>query len=140
MASYIVLEPTDAVKLKPATDRTAPGDHTLFIRDEFSLFAVILPFIWLLFYRLWWHALMFALIGWGAFSLLGAYLSSAFVASGLSLLLSLFVGLEGRNWYLAKLRRKGYQETAQIVANDLTEAEILYFYDALTPVEAQGRS
>lgn len=133
MASYIVLEPTDAVKLKPV--KAVSGDHTIFVRDEFTVFALILPFLWLLGHRLWWHALMVALISWGAFSVLGSYLSSAFVVSGLSLLLSLFVALEGRNWYLTALRRKGYEEVALISANDLSDAEILYFYGASKPAE-----
>jgi len=133
MASYIVLEPTDAVKLKPV--KAVAGDHTIFVRDEFTVFALILPFLWLLTHRLWWHALMVALIGWGAFSVLGSYLSSAFVVSGLSLLLSLFVALEGRNWYLTALRRKGYEEVALISANDLSDAETLYFYGAAKSAE-----
>lgn len=133
MASYIVLEPTDAVKLKPA--KRIAGDNTIFVRDEFTVFALILPFLWLLAHRLWWHALMVALIGGGAFSVLGSYLSSAFVVSGLSFLLSLFVALEGRNWYLTALRRKGYEEVALISANHLSDAEILYFYGALKPAE-----
>ena len=58
MASYIVLEPTDAVKLKPLfSKKNAPvthvkGDHTVFVRDEFTIFALILPFVWLLTHRL----------------------------------------------------------------------------------------
>lgn len=136
MASYIVLEPTPAVKLKPLfPQKNAPashvkGDHTVFVRDEFTVFALILPFLWLLAHRLWWHALMIAVIGWGAFSVLGAYLSSTLAVSALSLLLSLFVALEGRNWYLAALRRKGYEEVALISAHDLSDAEIIYFYGA----------
>ncbi|HWD14809.1 DUF2628 domain-containing protein [Pseudochrobactrum sp. sp1633] len=133
MASYIVLEPTDAVKLKPV--KAVAGDHTIFVRDEFTVFALILPFLWLLTHRLWWHALMVALIGWGAFSVLGSYLSSALVVSGLSFLLSLFVALEGRNWYLTALRRKGYEEVALISANDLSDAETHYFYGASKPAE-----
>lgn len=129
MASYIVLEPTDAVKLKNDT-----GDHTVFVRDEFTLFALIMPFLWLLTHRLWWHALMIALIGWGALSVLGSilasYLPSTSVVAVLSLLLSLFVALEGRNWYLAALRFKGYEEVALISAPDLTSAETVYFYGA----------
>lgn len=133
MASYIVLEPTDAVKLKPV--KAVAGDHTIFVRDEFTVFALILPFLWLVAHRLWWHALMVALIGWGAFNVLGSYLSSVTVVSGLSLLLSLFVALEGRNWYLTALRRKGYEEVALISANDLSDAETLYFYGASKPAE-----
>ncbi len=130
MASYIVLEPTDAVKLKPvlpAFSGKTGGDHTVFVRDEFTVFALILPFFWLLAHRLWWHALMVALIGWGAVNVLGSYVSSGLVVSVLSLLLSVFVALEGRNWYLAKLRYKGYEEVALISASDLRDAEILYF-------------
>ncbi|WOC16056.1 DUF2628 domain-containing protein [Pseudochrobactrum sp. MP213Fo] len=127
MASYIVLEPTDAAICK---HKSACGDHTVFVRDEFSVLALILPFLWLVIHRLWWHALMIAVIGWGAFSMLGTYLSSPYAVAILSFLLSLFVALEGRNWYLAALRYKGYKEVAQINATDLWDAETVYFYGA----------
>ncbi|WP_439272990.1 DUF2628 domain-containing protein [Pseudochrobactrum sp. HB0163] len=139
MASYIVLEPTDVVQLKPAfsasAGRNGAGDHTVFVRDEFTVFALILPFFWLLAHRLWWQALMIALISWGLANILGAYISSALALSVLSLLLSVFVALEGRNWYLAKLRRKGYEEVALINADSLYDAEILYFYGAAHVVD-----
>lgn len=132
MASYIVLEPTNVVKLKKGTT-----DHTIFVRDEFTIFAFIMPFLWLLAHRLWWHALMIALIGWGAFSVVGSYFSSTLIISALSVLLSVFVALEGRNWYLAALRHKGYEEVALISATDLTEAETVYFYGAVSLADSK---
>lgn len=133
MASYIVLEPTDAVKLKAG--KQAAGDNTVFVRDEFAFFALILPFFWLLVHRLWWHALMILLIFGGVFNVLAAYFSAPVLVPVLTLLASLFVALEGRNWYLASLRRKGYEEVALISADDLSDAETLYFYDAVKPAE-----
>jgi len=44
-----------------------------------------------------------------------------------SLLVQLGVGLEGRNWRLAKLRRGGWREAGAIEAHDIDEAEMRFF-------------
>lgn len=116
MAQFVVLE-------RPGANS---ADEACFVRDGFSPFALILPFVWLLFQRLWFEAAAILgvsiLLGFG-----GTYFGAAGATSALSLLVSLFVAFEGKNWKIAKLRRQGYAERAVIEADDIEEAELRYF-------------
>lgn len=143
MAQFVVLEPaglTDSAKAENGlSERIAPqnsdalhtdaqhrAEKTVFIKDGFSALALVLPIVWLLINRLWFEAFcVLALIILLGFA--GTMLEIANVGPLLSLLLSLFVALEGSNWKVAKLRRKGFRECATIDARNLDEAEIRYF-------------
>ncbi len=123
MAQFVVLEPVDSQNAEKA----------VFVRDGFHVLALILPVVWLLFQRLWFEAaIVFGvtiLLGLGG-SLLG--ISNAVPL--LTLLVSVFVALEGANWKIAKLRRQGFVEKAVIDAANLEEAEIRYFHDREEPL------
>jgi hypothetical protein len=98
MASYVVMEP-------PAE---ADRDDVVFVRDGFHFIAFIVPFIWLFWYRLWIEgvvALVVAVaIGWlSGPMLLGNW------AMGLSLLVSIYVGIEGPALRQAALRGRGWR-------------------------------
>jgi Protein of unknown function (DUF2628) len=116
MASFIVME--------PANDRR--GDAALFIRDSFHVLALVLPVVWLLWNRLWYEALMFALASLilvGGLSYLGFQQWSGFA----SFLIGLYVALEGSALQLAAARRRGFLDEAIIDANSLFEAEESYY-------------
>ena len=119
MAQFVVLEPASSASMDGA-------EKSVFVRDGFSILALILPVVWLLGNRLW-----FAAISVLGLTVLLGLAASAFdfvdAVPLLSLLLSLFVALEGANWKIAKLRRQGYRECAAIEAGNLDEAEIRYF-------------
>lgn len=123
MAQFVVLEPVDSQNTEKA----------VFVRDGFHMLSLILPVVWLLFQRLWFEAaIVFGvtiLLGLGG-SLLG--ISNAVPL--LTLLVSVFVALEGANWKIAKLRRQGFAEKAVIDAANLEEAEIRYFHDREEPL------
>ena len=116
MALYIVME--------PASDRR--GDAALFIRDAFAPLAVIAPIIWLLWNRLWFESAMtlFAtLILTGSATWIGA---PQLVGIG-SILLGIYVALEGGALKTAAARRKGYEDSAIIEAGSIAEAEERYY-------------
>ncbi|MFC4624471.1 DUF2628 domain-containing protein [Daeguia caeni] len=116
MAQFVVLERPGA----------KGAEEACFVRDGFSPIALIMPLLWLLFQRLWFEAA--AVFGISLLLGLGAsHFGAAGAATALSMLVSLFVALEGRNWKIAKLRRQGYAERAAIAADDLEEAELRYF-------------
>lgn len=125
MAQYVVLEPSDS----------KDAEKAVFVRDGFHVLALVLPFVWLLTQRLWFEA--FAVLGITILlGLVGAYFGIADAVPLLTLLVSLFVALEGVNWKITKLGRQGFVEKAVIDASDLEEAEIRYFYsleDAARP-------
>lgn len=117
MAQYVVLEPNDS----------KDAEKAVFVRDGFHVLALVLPFVWLLTQRLWFEG--FAVLGITILlGFAGAYFGIADAVPLLTLLVSLFVALEGVNWKIAKLRRQGFVEKAVIDASDLEEAEIRYFH------------
>jgi hypothetical protein len=120
MASYVVLEPEG---LNEATKT----ETTVFVRDGFAYFALVIPFFWLLSKRLWLEAFVVL----AATLAIGSAASSQFAPAVpfLIFLVSVLVALEGNNWQIAKLRRLGFVEKAVIDADDLSEAEIRYFVD-----------
>lgn len=123
MASYVVLE------RRPAAGRRI---ETELVRDEFSYLALIFPLIWLLWYRLWFAAIVLLLVSVGI-GMIGEYLAPGVAMVVAGFLLSFFVALEGSAWRIARFRRLGYLETGMVVAPSLSEAEIRWFAGSGTP-------
>ncbi|MEX3010845.1 DUF2628 domain-containing protein [Hoeflea sp. TYP-13] len=120
MASYVVLTPPDSSEL---------DENTVLIRDGFSIPAVIIPVLWLLWNRLWFAAIMLFLISVGiavAISLLPGW---SVVLTAASVLLSLFVALEGNGWRIAKKERQGWTLQSVIEAPNHGTAEEICFAD-----------
>jgi Protein of unknown function (DUF2628) len=116
MATYIVLE--------PASDRR--GDSALFIRDGFAPLAVILPAPWLLWHRLWFEAALALCAG---LFLAGAavWLNSENLVGIGSILIGIYVALEGGALRAAAVRRRGFDDAAIVEAGSAVEAEERYY-------------
>ncbi|MGO4834631.1 DUF2628 domain-containing protein, partial [Rhizobiaceae sp. 2RAB30] len=87
MASYVIMEP-------PPEASGRVSREPVFVRDGFAFLAFLVPFFWLLWHRLWIEAALalgVALLLGG----LGEYGGAGPLASLLSLLVSIYVGLEG---------------------------------------------
>lgn len=115
MASFVVLAPDDN------------EEQAVIIRDGFSLLALILPFLWLLWHRLWFAAAMVILasIGLGAaMQLLPDWVTVFAVAS---MLVSLFIALEGNAMRIASKERQGWRLRAIVEAQNRATAEEIYF-------------
>ncbi len=114
MARYVVMQ----------KEGDAPAAQ--FIRDGFSLPALIVPYFWLLFYRQWLAA--FAVI---SIMILGSlaswYLNAHLLALAADLPISIYIALEGATLRIANLERLGWHETAVVEAGNAEEAEIRYF-------------
>jgi hypothetical protein len=116
MAAYVVME-------RPEAGR----DGAVFVRDGFTVIGFLLPFFWLLWQRLWIEGalaigaalLLAAVEGAGAFF--------AVAAPVVSILVSIYVGLEGSALRIAALRRRGYVDRGVIEADSIGDAEIRYF-------------
>ncbi len=117
MASFVVMEPPGR----------AAEERAVIVRDGFHILAFLLPAIWLLVYRLWLETLAVVVAGF-VIGLLGAYWGSG-TASIASLMLALFVGLEGSALRLAALRRRGWREWGVVEAGNSRDAEIRYLAD-----------
>ncbi len=108
-------------------DHTIDHQGIVFIKDGFAWLALILPFFWMLWHRLW-----LPLAGYLAavtlIAVAGYLLSLPDGLTGtIGLLANLFVGLEGNNFRRRALRKRGYEEIADIVADNGEEASYRYF-------------
>lgn len=105
---------------------TPEGSETEFVRDRFSVIAFIAPVIWLAWHRLWIEAFvaLAAAAGLAALGTVAGFQSSAPI---LSLLVSIFVAIEGSQLRVAALERRGYHQMAMVEADNATDAELRYF-------------
>ena len=90
MASFVVLT-------APASARTHAGHEgreTVFVRDGFHIVAFLVPWLWLLWHRLWIEALVAVAVA-VLFAALGNVAGYSIAGSLLSVLVSIYVGLEG---------------------------------------------
>ncbi|MGN6538078.1 MAG: DUF2628 domain-containing protein [Mesorhizobium sp.] len=115
MASYVVMEPPG---------RAGSGDAVL-VRDGFSWLAFFFSPLWLLWHWLWVEALL-TFIMLGLLSAASEMAGFGLAGSLLTLLVSLFIGLEGQGLRLAALRRRGWRDIGVVEAQGLADGEIRY--------------
>lgn len=115
MASYVVMEP-------PLRDA---AEKAVLVRDGFHVLAFLVPLLWFAFHRMWLEAVIalgvsVALFVAGSFAGLGA-------ASGwLSLLVGIYVGLEGAALRIGSMKRADWNEWGVVEARNAVDAEIRY--------------
>lgn len=116
MAAYVVLKgPADS----------EGGDKLAFVRDGFTWLAFLIPVLWLLWHALWIEATL-AVAATLLLSALGEWSGLGVYASLLSILVSLFFGLEAASLRVRALTRRGWQEWGVVEAARLDEAELIY--------------
>jgi hypothetical protein len=116
MAIYVVMEPPG---------RSEKVDATAFVRDGFTWLGFLVPPLWFAWHRLWIEAAL-AFVVMGLLSMLGQKLGLGLADSLLSLLVSLYVGLEGQGLRIAALRRRGWHEWGVVEAGWLDDADTRY--------------
>lgn len=108
MTAYLVLASPGA---------EAPDERSVVVADSFALWAFIAPVIWLIFNRMWLEAVAAVLVLTVA-SLLAADAGLAVVGIAVSLALSLVTALEGRNWRISALQRRGWRLVDLVESDD----------------------
>lgn len=116
MAAFVVMDRNEAEHSADA----------VFVRDGFSVIALIAPVIWLLWHRLWIEAFI-ALAAAAGLAALGTVAGFENTAPLLSFLVSIFVALEGPQLRVAALERRGLRQAAAVEADNAADAEIKYF-------------
>ena len=113
MAIHVVMEP-------PASAGKNASESAVFIRDGFYFFGFIAPVLWMLWHRLWvLAAVTFAVtLALGAF---GEWAGLIAAVPLLSLLISLYVGLDGGALRVAALRRAGWRQWGVIEADTIEQ-------------------
>ncbi|MEW9835371.1 DUF2628 domain-containing protein [Mesorhizobium marinum] len=128
MAIHVVMEP-------PGADATQAAERAVIVRDGFAFLAFLVPPLWLAWHRLWTEAIL-ALAASIALTALGEMAGYGPLGAALSLLISLFVGLEGPALRVNALRRRGWVEWGVVEAGNRAEAEIRYLAGDGAVVEA----
>lgn len=107
---------------------------TVFVPDASSLMALIFPFIWLIWYRLWWAAAFYVLLTIALFVLMiGDF---GLLAAAMTIFPGVFLFLEGQELRRKKLARNGWKMLATVEDQDLASAEYRYFYSAVEDQKA----
>ncbi|MBH0238771.1 DUF2628 domain-containing protein [Methylobrevis albus] len=124
------------VHLPPETPAAKAADKALFIRDGFSWFALVLPFVYVLWHRMWW-VLLGVVAAAGAIEV-AARAAGPAAGTILSIVFALAFATEAnglRRWTLA---RKGWRYAGTTVGGSLEEAE-RRFFETGVPAAATGR-
>ncbi|MFK0166062.1 DUF2628 domain-containing protein [Rhizobium sp. NPDC090279] len=124
MASYLILTPPGATDRSEVSDRYRDG--TRFIRDGFSWKAFVFPALWMLYHRLWLHAVAAILLQGLALELMR---QPGFFAAGVAILLGVHVlaALEGRHALSQRLIDRGWKMENLVSTHDLATAEEIHF-------------
>ncbi|RUW31854.1 MULTISPECIES: DUF2628 domain-containing protein [unclassified Mesorhizobium] len=120
MAIYVVME-------RPAGSNKA--EDAVLVRDGFTWLGFLLSPVWLAWHRLWIEALLTFAVA-AILSVLGEKLGLEWAGSALSLLVSLYIGLEGQGLRISALRRRGWREWGVVEAGNLGGAEARYVLEA----------
>ena len=117
MAEYIAYVP-------PSTAyETADSDFRL-IPDEKSIFALVLPVVWLAWNRLWFYMIVYLALALAS-GMLAELTSNPFLGL-LSILPGLYLFLEGNELLGRELQRKGWNQAGLVQAASKEEAELRF--------------
>jgi hypothetical protein len=122
MPVYTVHEP-------PRRDDDALG-HAMrfrFVRDGFHFWAFLLAPLWMLRHRLWIELIAYGLIAGGAVFLLRRFGIEERAGVWVALFLAALVGMEASSLLRWKLARRGFEQVAIVVGDDLEDAERRFF-------------
>jgi len=122
MRAYTVHE-----RPNPSALKSVRADELYFVKDGFSLFAVLLPPIWMIFNRLWlvlagYIAVLLALTI--IFNVLGI---ADFWLNYLTLALNLIIGFEADSLIRWTLDRRAWRQIAHVAGSNAEECERRFF-------------
>jgi hypothetical protein len=120
---FIVMAPPQTEDPDPASE----AERMVFVKDGFSLAALLVPFLWLLWNRMWLPLLAYIayLIGLSLVELQFGQVVSTIIAAGCGILLA----LEANNLRRWSLGAKGWRIVGEAIGRNRDEAEFLFFRD-----------
>lgn len=128
MAVYTVHEPP----LKSGT-AVPDAERVRFIRDGFYFWAFLLGPLWMLWRRLWLVAFLFVVLLVIVHTSFWYFRFGEWAQFTINTALALLVGLEASTLQRWTLRRRGWNEIATVVGDDLEAAERRYFTARAVP-------
>ena len=122
MTVYSVYEPpTQAPDLAERADRLA------FVKEGFSWIALLVPVLWLLYYRMWIELILLVLVYVGLQLAFGTHTGGATLVGWASLAIAVLFAFEANDLRAASLERRGYRLAGVASGRDRTEAERSFF-------------
>lgn len=122
MTTYTVHHPSAA-----AAEILNRSDETVFVKEGFSWPALFIPFLWLIYHRLWIGLLGYIALVSGI-AVVGALFSlSDVVTNIISLGANVLLAFEGNNIRRWTLRGKNYHDVGVVIGRPLMEAERRFF-------------
>jgi Protein of unknown function (DUF2628) len=119
---YSVYEPpTQAPDLAERADRLA------FVKEGFSWIALLVPVLWLLYYRMWIELILLVLVYVGLQLAFGTHTGGATLVGWASLAIAVLFAFEANDLRAASLERRGYRLAGVASGRDRTEAERSFF-------------
>ncbi len=125
MASYLVMTPPDGPDA---------AEDAVIIRDGFAFWALFLPFLWLLVHRLWFAGAVLLLVSVGLAAAIEVFPRWTAVFMIASVLLSVYVALEGNGMRIADKERRDWTVSDIIEAPNAATAEAIYMTSLPEPV------
>jgi hypothetical protein len=120
---YSVYEPpTEAPDLAERADRLA------FVKEGFSWLALLVPLLWLLYYRMWIEFILLVLVYVGLQLAFGTDPQGQTLAGWASLAIGVLFAFEASDLRTLSLERRGYRLAGVASGRDRTEAERSFFH------------
>jgi hypothetical protein len=111
----------------PAGPGPALFERAEFVRDGFNLFAFLFSALWCIWKGLWVSAVAMIALIIGLVALGRALGLSSEAEFWLQFVLALLFGLEASNLIRFRLRRRGYTDAGSVAADNLGDAEAIFF-------------
>ena len=123
MTVYSVYEsPTEAPDLAERADRLA------FVKEGFSWPALLVPLLWLLYYRMWIEFIVLVLVYIALQVVFGSDTQGQAMAAWASLGIGVLFAFEANDLRTLSLERRGYRLAGVASGRDRTEAERSFFH------------
>ncbi len=112
-------------------------EKAVLVRDGFHVAGFLVPFLWFAFHRMWRETLVTTL-SLLALSLAASYLGFGTMVGWLTLLIGIYVGLEGAALRVEAMKRADWTEWGVIEAGNRSEAELRYLVARETAAVSEG--
>lgn len=103
-----------------------PYEAAEFVAEGFSAKAFVFPFLWMLYFRLWWYAVGLGLFNLALF-LLADNGGSRVMVLIVQLAAHVLIGFHANDWRRWRLRQKGYILTDLVTGDSKLRAELRFF-------------
>jgi hypothetical protein len=120
-----------------APDLAERADRLAFVKEGFSWPALLVPLLWLIYYRMWIELIVLVLLYIALPAVFGTDVRGEMLAGWASLAIAVLFGFEANDLRSFSLERRGYRLVGVASGRDRTEAERSFFH-AWLPRQAKG--